>query len=109
MAILLVVSLNLLIAGIGFYGAWRLWRWRQQLTTLTTNLVQWEQTAQLALSADRAPHQLMQSQRSLAAVRQGYRLLDSQVQMLRQVLLITSTATLMVQRMRRKPLLSRRR
>jgi hypothetical protein len=66
-----VVVVNGLIAGLGFWTAWKLWRLRQQLVRIDCTLVTLE--AKLARSLPRIPASLGRGQGQCRALRQRYR------------------------------------
>jgi cytochrome c-type biogenesis protein CcmH/NrfG len=69
--IIAVVLINIALAGLGFYGAWRLWRMRQQVSLTRQMLQLWQYQCEQSL-----PHtqtQIRQSQGHLQQIQQHYR------------------------------------
>lgn len=80
-----IVSINILIALLGFYMAWRVWQMGQALTQVANRLGQWEQQTQQALQADQTPVLILRGRQNTAQLRQQYAHLQSQLQKIRQV------------------------
>lgn len=68
--VVLVVTLNLALAGACAYGIWRLGRWRQQLAEARATLEHATRRAQRGLAI--APLLLLQGQLGLVMARQQY-------------------------------------
>lgn len=73
---------NLGLTVVGFYLAWRLWRWRQDLITLTTRLEHWHGQLRQGVK----PALIEPSQGKLAHLKHTYGRLSQQLQMGGQVL-----------------------
>lgn len=88
-----VVCLNLVLALIGFYLAWRLWHLRQVLARTTGALDQWQQEVRLAL----VPVPVV-AQTDVAFLRRQYRRLQQQLHLLRLVWRVLVGVAAVVQR-----------
>jgi hypothetical protein len=76
------VLVNLILAVAGFYLAWRLWRWRQELMALTALLEHWHGQLHQGVKAAL----IEPSQGRLAYLKYTYGRLSQQLQMGAQVL-----------------------
>jgi len=101
--IALVIGLNLAIALLGFFVAWRLWRLKRTLTAATVALTTLEQEARLALRPDQTPAQLLQGRDAIALTRTRYRRLQRQLRQLRQIFATTVMILRLVRRGRGFP------
>jgi len=94
----LVIGVNLAIALLGFWVAWRLWRLRRTLTAATVVLTALEQEAQLALSSDQAAAQILQGRDAIVLTRTRYQRMQRQLRQLRQILGMTAIMLRLVRR-----------
>lgn len=90
MVIQLVIGANVAIAIGGFLLAWRLWQLKRTLTSATVALTTLEREAQVALSPESLPHQLLQGRDAIALTRTKYRRLRQQLQQLQQIFVTTA-------------------
>jgi len=104
--VITVVSLNILIALLGFYVAWRLWRLKISLGGVADALVRWEQKARHSLDPAVTPAALLTGQQKTASLRYQYAQLQIQVQRVRQILRLLSFVPVVSRRIQR---VSRRR
>lgn len=81
-----IVSINILIALLGFYIAWRVWLIGQALTQVANRLGQWEQQTQQSLQAGEIPVLIRRNRQGTAQLRQQYAHLQGQLQQIRQVI-----------------------
>lgn len=96
----LVIALNVAIALVGFWLAWRLWQLRQTLTSATVALDTLEQATRSALGPDQASAQLLEGRDALVLVRTRYRRMRQQLQQLQQIFAATATILRFVRRVR---------
>lgn len=96
----LVIGLNLAIALVGFWLAWRLWQLRKTLTSATVALDTLEQETRLALSPEQAPGQLLEGRDAIVLVRTRYRRCRQQLQQLQQIFATTTLILRLVRRVR---------
>lgn len=68
--VIVVLLINISLALVGFYGAWRLWQWRSDLVQVRSSLDETEVWLQQVLAE--APLRLLQGQLGLVTVRQRY-------------------------------------
>lgn len=80
-----VIGINVAIALIGFYLAWRVWRVKQSLTSTTVALTAWERSIHRVATSGQMTAMMQQSQRSTALTRERYRKLRSQLRQLQRV------------------------
>jgi hypothetical protein len=88
--VITVVSLNILIALLGFYVAWRLWRLKISLSGVADALLRWEQNARHSLDPATTPAAILTGQQKTASLRYQYAQLQVQVHRVRQVLKLLS-------------------
>jgi hypothetical protein len=69
--IVTVVLINVTLAGLGFYGAWRVWRMRQQVSLMRQTLQLWQYQCEQSLPHTQA--QIIQSQGHLQQIQQQHR------------------------------------
>jgi len=96
--VLVVVGLNLAIATVGFYLAWRLWRLRLYLSRLADLLLVWQQDSQQQLRD--TPLHL--GRQGTARLRQHYGQLRQQLLLIRRI--VTVVGWLATMRRRRRSL-----
>lgn len=92
-----------MIALVGFYSAWRLWRVRKLLASATATIVAWEQDIQRQLEAQTLTEPLVQGQRAMMACKQGYQRWAQQMQQLQQGLTIAMLVLRLMRRQQRQP------
>jgi hypothetical protein len=88
--VITVVSLNILIALLGFYVAWRLWRLKTSLSGVADALLRWEQNARHSLDPVATPAAILTGQQKTASLRYQYAQLRVQVHRVRQALKLLS-------------------
>lgn len=88
--VIAVVSINIVIALLGFYTAWRIWRMGQTLTQVANRLAKWEQQAQQALKAESTPVLILRGRKNTAQLRRQYAQLQGQLQQVRQIVYLVS-------------------
>lgn len=86
----LVLVFNLLVATLCFFVAWRIWQLRKALARAANALTLAEQKTHAVLH--RAPPAIQRGQVGTYELRQRYQHLERQVQTLKQVMLVLSTA-----------------
>ncbi|MGE5657530.1 MAG: hypothetical protein ACM37W_13070 [Actinomycetota bacterium] len=79
-----VVSINVLLSGLCFYIAWKLWRIRRVLLQVENTLLSLERCSDRVLS--RAPHCFSHQQGNVDKLRERYQRLEFQLQRVQQLL-----------------------
>lgn len=97
---MIVLILNMLIAGLCWYGVWRIWQWRRALAKVTAALTLIEQDAnQLLFGAVAA---VRQGQTGTAQVRQQYQQILVRVQQVQQMVALLGVGRLAWQQYERR-------
>ena len=96
----LVLILNLLIAGLCWYGVWRICQWRQLLSEVTQALVLIEQSSQISLRE--APLVIQQGQAGITQLRQHYQQMVLRFQQMQRVVALFGLGQVTWQRYRRR-------
>ena len=84
----IVIGVNILIALLGFYAAWRLWRFKETLGNIADALLDWERHAHNGLNLDTTPGRFLQGQQNAARLRQQYARFQVQLNQLQQILML---------------------
>jgi len=84
--IFIVISANILIALVGFYLTWRLWRLKAALGGVTDALDRWEHNARHSLNPTVIPAALLLSQDKTASLRHQYARLQLQWNQIQKIL-----------------------
>jgi hypothetical protein len=92
---IIIISLNLLIALIGFYVAWKVWRLQRTLAKVAEILIAAERNTDHALQG--APQAIIKGQLGVYQLRQAYRQSGPQFQRVRQALLLLGLGRSLVQ------------
>jgi hypothetical protein len=80
-----VIGLNIAIALLGFYVAWRIWHVRRELTSITVALSTWESRLHQALGPEAVPKLMLHNQQAIALTRQRYTRLLTQMHQLQRI------------------------
>ena len=86
--IFFVVVINLFITLVNIYLAVKIWQLRRQLKRTTKTLIRCEKRIHSVLSS--APQVILQKQKNIDNLGQGYQLLQLQLQKIRQLLWLLS-------------------
>jgi hypothetical protein len=81
----LVVGINLIIALVGFYVAWRIWQVRQSLASTTVALIALERSINGVDTMAQTTTVLDRSQRAMALTRYRYHKLQTQLRQLHRI------------------------
>lgn len=102
----LVIVINIAIALLGFYVAWRIWLVKQALATAASVLASWERNTHWALNPERTPDLILRGQQATASLREGYARLEYQMQQLQKIFAIALIGLRLLQRggRRRRPI-----
>jgi len=92
---IVIISLNLLIALIGFYVAWKVWRLRQTLAKVADILIAAERNTDNVLHG--APQAIIRGQLGIYQLRQSYLKSGPQLQRVRRALLLLGLGRSLVQ------------
>ncbi|MEM1310829.1 MAG: hypothetical protein AAGF98_15285 [Cyanobacteria bacterium P01_H01_bin.153] len=85
----LVIGVNIAIAVLGFFVAWRLWKLKRTLTSATVALDSLERQTRLTLDAKSVLTQLQQGREAVVLTRTRYRQLQQQLHQLQQIFATT--------------------
>jgi hypothetical protein len=88
--IIIVVSLNILIALFGFYVAWRLWCLKTSLGQVANALLKWEENARHSLNPTQTPAVILQGKDTTVGLRRQYAQLQLQLNRLRHLMMLLS-------------------
>lgn len=97
--LIIVLSLNLLIAGLCWYGVWQIWQLRQNLVRVTAALTLIEQDANRILFE--AVNAIRQGHTGTAQMRQQYQQILLRLQQVQQAMALLGLGQLAWQRYRR--------
>jgi hypothetical protein len=92
---IVIISLNLLIALIGFYVSWKVWRLRRTLAKVADILIAAERNTDKVLQG--APQAIIRGQLGIYQLRQAYRKSGPQIQRVRRALLLLGLGRSLVQ------------
>jgi hypothetical protein len=82
----LVVGVNIAIALLGFYLAWRIWQAKQTLRAASLALTAWERSIRDALASDQTPALVLEGQQATASMRRHYAHWQTQLRQLQKIL-----------------------
>lgn len=85
----LVIGVNVAIALLGFYLAWRIWQAKQTLRSATIALTAWERSVHNALDPDQMPTLILRGSQTTASVRRRYADWQTQLRQLQKILAIS--------------------
>ena len=86
--IFVVIFINLVLTLLNFYLVIKIWHWRKRMTTITSDLMNYESSVKSLLA--NTTQILNQQQVNIEHVRQQYQLLQSTWQKIRQFIVLLS-------------------
>lgn len=86
MVIAVVIGLNVVLALLGFYVAWRLWCLQRTLSNVADTVLEWERNTHRTLDPAVTPGNIYQGQQGVAQLRQRYARLLEQLHQLQRLL-----------------------
>lgn len=96
-----IIGLNILIALLGFYLAWRIWCLRQTLAGVAKTLGEWDCHLHDRLNPEVTPGHILLARRGTAQIRQQYAHLQHQLRLLRMVWQVLSILPILPQSLQR--------
>ncbi|MEO0984499.1 MAG: hypothetical protein AAFY20_03015 [Cyanobacteria bacterium J06639_14] len=98
----LVISLNIVIALLGFYVAWRIWLFKRALTAAAIAIASWERNTHRALDPEITPELILRGQQATSSLRERYARLEYQMQKLQKIFSLALVALRLLQRGNRR-------
>lgn len=100
--VLCVIALNVVIALMGFYLAWRIWQVKQVLSVTVRNLTVWERSTHRVLNPEVTPQNILMGRSGIAALRSHYAQLQQQIEQLQRILGVVLVGLRLLQPKRRR-------